>query len=83
MTDICFTPAIGGGQGVGDGPWAAVAAIVVGEVGADDPLDFAVVAVKLIANVVDVTVEVVAELVSPLNLWRLLKVERGSHWANV
>ena len=41
-------------------PVAAVAAIVVGKVGADDPLDVAAVAVKLVANVVDVTVKLVA-----------------------
>ena len=39
---------------------AAAAAIVVGVVGADDPLDVAVVAVEVVAELVDVTVELVA-----------------------
>ena len=39
---------------------AVAAAIVLGEVGADDPLDVAVVAVELVAELVVVAVELVA-----------------------
>ena len=38
---------------------AVAAAIVLGEVGADDPLDVAVVSVKVVAKLVDVTVKLV------------------------
>ena len=43
----------------GMGTVAAAAAIVVAKIGANDPLDVAVVAVELLADVVDVTVELV------------------------
>ena len=42
------------------GTVAAAAAIVVAEIGADDPLDVAVVAVKLVAKLVVVPVELIA-----------------------
>ena len=55
------------------GTVAAAAAIVVAEIGADDPLDVAVVAVELVAKLVVVAVKIVAvELVAV----ELVAVER-------